>query len=433
MNSINENGSGNVSVVRVRTGIGGGRPEHFQHLDFKEFRNLNSGQKLYAAECDIKKFFDCLDHGVIRKYYSLHVQALEEKGVTLHPASERIFFSYLKFYSFGNDVFPKNKDALYWKEMQDDSPMGQFGWVKEMIKKSLEANCPQIGVPQGGALSGLIVNMVMHAADLEVCKNDDIGKDFIYLRYCDDMVIVHKDPEKCREIFSSYVKKLGELELITHEWKDHMKKYSREFWNDVKSRDVYLWSRIKDPNFINSPWISFLGYLIGDMGELKVRKKSLQKQKDKHNQEINNVIKKLNHQTDEDLLVNKESIYHSVSHKMASMAIGKIDVRDYKNSPVKMCWAAGFKLLEHNKYCGQQLRLMDHSRQQSLIQLRKYLRKRTAFLEEIQLASLHKESKNTQELENSSEEDEKKKKKDEVIFTQYPHSFYSMLERTLKK
>jgi hypothetical protein len=399
----------------------------------QEFRNLNIGQKLYATECDIKKFFDCLDHEVIKKYYSLHWKALEEKGVILHPAAERIFLSYLKFYSFGKDVYPKNHDAVYWKEMQDDSPRGQFGWVEEMIKKSAEVNSPQIGVPQGGALSGLIVNMVMHAADLEVCKNEGIGKEFLYLRYCDDMVIVHKDPKECRVVFNSYIKKLGELELITHEWKDHMKKYSKEFWNDVKSRDVYLWSKTRDPSFINSPWISFLGYLIGDMGDLKVRKRSLQKQKDKHNQEINKIIKKLNYQTDENLLANKESIYHSVSHKMASMAIGKIDVRDYKTSPVKMCWAAGFKLLEYNKYSGQQLRLMDKSRQQSLIQLRKYLKKRTAVLEEIELTALQKEGKNSQNSEKSSEEDEKKKRKEEVIFTQYPHSFYSMLDRANKK
>ena len=400
----------------------------------KEFRNSHPDQKLYAAECDIRKFFDCLDHEVIKKYYLIHLKTLEEKGITLHPSAERVLLSYLKFYSFGDDVYPKNDDTQYWKEMHDDSPIGQFGWVKEMIEKYKRGNNQKIGIPQGGALSGLIVNMVMHAADFEVCKNEGIGTDFIYLRYCDDMVVVHKNAEHCKAIFSSYIRVLKDLELITHEWKDHRKKYNREFWNDVKSRDVYLWSRMRDDVFINSPWISFLGYLVGDKGELKVRKVSLQKQKDKHNREINKVIKKLNHQTDEDLLVSKESIYHSVSHKMASMAIGKIDVRDYKKSPVKMCWAAGFKLLENNKYCGQQLRLLDQSRQQSLVHLRKYLKKRTAVLEGIQLTALKETEKNPQGLENSSEneEDHKKNKKDEVIFTRYPHSFYSMLERKAK-
>lgn len=393
----------------------------------QEFRKSNSDHKLYAAECDIKKFFDCLDHDIVRKYYSIHLESLNAKGIKIHPAAERIFIAYLNFYSFGKDVYPKNDDLSYWVTLKDDSPMGQFGWVKEMIAKSKDIKCPSIGVPQGGALSGLIVNMVMHSADQVICQNDDINRDFVYLRYCDDMVIVHKDPAGCLDLFTSYIKQLGELELIIHDSKTHNKKYSKEFWNDVKSRDVYLWSRIRDEQFTNSPWISFLGYLIGDRGELKVRKKSLEKQQAKHDQEINKVIKRLKHQTDDDLLANKESIYHSVSHKLASMAIGRIDVRDYRSSSAKMCWAAGFKLLENNKYCGQQLRLMDHSRQNSLNHLRKYLKKRTAVLEEIQLSKLH--FGGTKSPDSESEPDEITRDKEEVIFTKYPHSYFSMLDR----
>lgn len=410
----------------------GNTPTYHQAVKtLKEFRIKHLNTPLYAAECDIKKFFDCLDHNVIKKCYYSHVEELAKRGVFLHPASERVFMAYLEFYSFGRDVYPKNQEIEYWMAFNDHSPKGQFGWVKEMVSKDAFDDNVRIGIPQGGALSGLIVNMVLDAADKVVCHNQGLNEDFIYLRYCDDMVIVHKDSHACKSIFDSYIKELNKLELITHDCMVPLKKYNKEFWNDVKSRDVYLWSRLRDHGYPDSPWISFLGYLVSDKGELKVRKRSLQKQKDKHVLEIRKVIQKLNHQTDSVLLEAKDSIYHSVSHKMASMAIGKVNIQDYKFFPVQMCWAAGFKLIEDNKYVGQQLRLLDQSRQESLAHLRRYLKKRTFSLETLQLATALSETikghKDEKPLENKVG-----KEKQEVVFTKYPHSFYSMLERQNK-
>lgn len=381
--------------------------------ELKKFRLKKSEIPLYVAECDIKKFFDCLDHDIVKTNYFKLKEKLEIKGRVIHPSAEKIFMRYLEFYSFNKDVYPKNKDLNFWQSMNDHSPLGQFGWVDEMIDKVGKNKHKNIGIPQGGALSGLIVNMVMHIADEQMLSNKGFGEKYIYLRYCDDMVIVHSNPKSCADMFSSYIKKLQELELIAHQCKPHLQRYNKQYWEDVKSRSTYLWSRKRNENFANAPWVSFLGYLISDEGEIKVRKKSLLKQVVKHDLELEKVIKKLSYQTDEEILKSKGSIINSVSHKMASMAVGKVDLDNYKNIPVSMCWAAGFKLLEKNRFTGQQLRLLDSSRQKNLHHLRKYIKKRTA------------------KIETESNKFSKKKKED-TIYPKYPFSFYSILDRPIK-
>ena len=111
-------------------------------------------------------------------------------------------------------------------------------------------------------------------------------------------------------------------------------------------------------------------------GDLKIRRKSKIKQIKKHETELGKVIKRLDDHTADQLIKIQSSILFSFKNKLSSMAIGKVDIENYKNTGTKMCWGDGFKLIENNKYIRRQLRELDHSRDITIYELKKYLKKR---------------------------------------------------------
>jgi len=91
------------------------------------------------------------------------------------------------------NVLPYNEkcNEKYWSE-KHRIPGGHFGWVeKDLINLGFFKNIrnAKIGVPQGGAISGLIANLVLDYADSEILKLK--SSKLLYVRFCDDMVIMH--------------------------------------------------------------------------------------------------------------------------------------------------------------------------------------------------------------------------------------------------
>lgn len=147
-------------------------------------------------------------------------------------------------------------------------------------------------------------------------------------------------------------------------------------------------------------------------GNLKIRKKSFEKQKTKHKKELKKVIYKLKDIRPDKLKKQSNSILYSFESKLFSMAVGKVNLSNYKNESTKMCWGDGFKLIEDNKFIQQQLRELDYSRGLTVGQLRNYIKRRIKGV--------------------IIDEEDKKIPKKNVIKIRYPHSFYSLLERKLK-
>jgi hypothetical protein len=374
----------------------------------KKFRIKHLETPLYVAECDIKKFFDCVDHEVVVQKYNYNKNVLLELNIEIHPSAEIIFKEYLNCYSFSGSVFPLNTNDDFWMAASDVG--GQFKWTPELKEKfdAGELISRSIGIPQGGALSGLIVNLLMHDLDRVVTNLENWNKDYLYLRYCDDMVIVHKSAKECKILFDNYFQNLSGLNLSPHDPPELRPNYTKVFWgSNIKSRDVYLWSIKKSGLHPHSPWVSFLGYMVHENGDLKVRKKSIEKQASKHNAELLKVIKRLDKHSDTELINQELSIRRSFSSKLAAMAVGNINISTYKETQVTMCWGAGFKLIENNKYTRSQLKYLDFSRQRALSKLKFYFAKRA--------------------IPNVKEEE--KEDLPDLLENGYPHSFFSILNR----
>ena len=149
-----------------------------------EKREKHSRSGLFVAECDIMGFFDCVSHEIAREALLELIQDAKkiEPALVIDPRSIQIVDAYLKSYSFLRNV----KHGAE-KELRKKNPTAHYPWrEKELLSlHGKSANLDSIGVPQGGALSGVIANAVLHTADNALepfCKNHGVT----YLRYCDD-------------------------------------------------------------------------------------------------------------------------------------------------------------------------------------------------------------------------------------------------------
>ena len=129
----------------------------------------------------------------------------------------------------------------------------------------------KLGIPQGGALSGIIVNVVMRMVDKPIVADDDAER--LFIRYCDDILLMHTDHDKCADYLDSYYRQLIRFKLIPHPRKDVSDfksgvRTKSDFWH-CKSKNVYLWGSGAGSA---SDWVAFVGYEMRRTGEIRVRK-----------------------------------------------------------------------------------------------------------------------------------------------------------------
>ena len=326
----------------------------------KEYRERFDGRRLYVSECDLQKFYDTVSHRVVRKcYYELLKKAGKENQGICFEEINRVFEAYLQCYSFPKNVYCKNSDRSFWEDNKIKEQQRCFKWVeKELLSHGVAKNLRglmqmQIGVPQGGALSGLIANMVLNSVDWEV-KRAMKGSD-LYLRYCDDMIIMSTSKMRCKKLFSLYYNGTKRLSLVPHKPEKDLKFGKEGFWKG-KSKDAYPWAMGREDA---AEWIGFVGYEIRRDGMMRIRKKSFRKELDK---QASVVFEKTLDKIKDKQRVSNDSLLSTLESKLISMSVGKIAVWNAPFIESEMCWSAGFKELEMNPVLAKQLRELDRHR-----------------------------------------------------------------------
>lgn len=347
-----------------------------------KYREENTGN-LWVSECDIKKFFDCVNHEIVLENFYLLIR---QNRLNIDDRAINLFISYLNSYSFNGHVYPKNKTD-YFKSLNLDGC--SFPWPDEDLYVNFYGqnnnfNQP-IGVPQGGAISCFIANLIMHHVDMMVtsCATDN---SLLYMRFCDDMIIVHPEKKVCSDALKRYEDAVFNQNLLIHEAK-FVGPYSKDFWDQkIKSKKPYRWG----PRNItgNVPWVSFVGYQVRYDGNTRIRKASLKKEIEKQKHEINEVIKALGQKTnkyhpnlsDIDInLTSRKSIkqqIHSAHSRLISMSVGRVSLYS-KDKTFGMCWTNGFKSLNKNSIIESQLKQLDRFRNKHIF----FLKKRLSHLE----------------------------------------------------
>jgi hypothetical protein len=270
-----------------------------------------------------------------------------------------IFRAYLDCYSFPQNVLEGTEPRLKQRE-----PQGYFKWPEPELRAmhNVDPRALRIGVPQGGAVSGVIANLVMDHADKCVeAEGAKLGTGVDYFRYCDDMVLMSQTKKHCQAVFKAYLSKLTELKLVFHQPKRTVI-YGRGHWEN-KSKAPYRWSGEKWFGCV--PWVQFVGYQIRYDGLVRPRKESVAKQCMKL-VETTNLIKYglLGASQGNQIRVNKNQAVASLKSKLVAQGVGRI--KGYANGPKPMCWASGYRALHNKPIVDHALKSFDKARKKQL-------------------------------------------------------------------
>ncbi|MBM0649507.1 group II intron reverse transcriptase domain-containing protein [Capnocytophaga genosp. AHN8471] len=329
--------------------------------DILKYKEQYNNEQLFIVECDMQKFYDTVNHNIIKEEFNTLISETKKHYPNLDlDLVINIFYSYLECFCFNKDV-PKKEELDYWESYK--IPNGFFGWIneKELSDCGININRERMGVPQGGALSGLIANIYLNKVDKKLM----IFKDIFYARFCDDMIIISPSQEECEKAKEVYLSTLSkELKLFPHLFKNNEelinirsnKKSYKPFW-EGKSKGVYLWG-CEENNKLSFPWIGFVGYEINYKGEVRVRKKSLQKELKKQR----TIVEEIKKAVSKGQRCSKYTIIESAINRLIGMSVGRVKMYNYDKVPANLCWKNGFKELTLNKYSLKQLKQLDRSR-----------------------------------------------------------------------
>ncbi|HOQ44641.1 MAG TPA: reverse transcriptase domain-containing protein [Bryobacteraceae bacterium] len=325
-------------------------------------KNRHSG--LYVAECDIRAFYDCVAHGTAQRALEEAIDEAKQVSPSLEidRRARRVFEAYLKSYNFEDSVLRRCLSNLCKRDVK-----AKFNWPAEDLRVLHgRESLPRIGIPQGGALSCLIANLVLHAADKEIRKVcHESTADFRYMRYCDDMIILAADRNQCERAYQRYFDTLLHLRLPAHPAKE-VEKYGRSFWAG-KSNATYHWF---DKSKGGIPWIQFVGYQIRYDGLVRVRPKSLRKHFRKLTTTADELFKALIVDGKDGSRIGARKTKHQILHrfrqKMISLSVGRVKLAKPADGPLPMCWANGFRGLLGKRIIATHLKALDRHRERQI-------------------------------------------------------------------
>jgi len=295
-------------------------------------------------------------------------KATKELGIKVDLLATKVFESYLSCFSFYNNVYLKKEELFQQNKISN----GRIPWVllDELAEIDSDPNKDRIGVPQGGALSCLIANIILDSVDRLIMRADDSR--LFYARFCDDMVLMHIDNDECNKIFDIYQSGLKEVKLISHQPKT-FNAYGSEFWSSsLKSKAPYKWAEYKkgDENLIkNVPWVSFVGYQIRYDGLIRIRKTSIEKELKKQVTETAKIINSLKSVGSSN--ISRKAVVFRLQQRLISMAVGRMQLN---NQSLKLCWTAGFNEIRNNPNIKYQFKKLDRNRERQLKRLSNFLK-----------------------------------------------------------
>ena len=302
-------------------------------------QNLINYRKQYSdiwvSECDIKSFYDTVNHETIRGLIDNYNIDLRAKQTLLNYLDSYTFFDVI------NKANQSNKQIKY--------PLDDLSKYYESIPK-------QIGIAQGGALSCFLSNLVLSEVDKQL-DTHLTNKDHYY-RYCDDMILLTTNESRGKLLFDSYIEGLKELKLPYHKPIDSP--YSKQ-WYSVKTKVNYKWSK-------QYPYISYLGYQLKYNSTIRIRKKSIDKEKQQHIDYIDKILEAIKGKRKE---INPIKFMIKIKSRWFKRILG-LSYINFNKAP-NFAWSNGFKLLANNQLDITQIKELDRHWNKQIIRIKEYL------------------------------------------------------------
>ncbi|MDY5954905.1 MAG: reverse transcriptase domain-containing protein [Kiritimatiellia bacterium] len=328
-------------------------------------KGFPGGVALYAADCDIQKFFDVIGHGVVRESYRAFAARLEERGVSLDARAGRVLEAYLACYAF-----PGNLDACTdgWVARNREFVDRVGGEVVRGLYADCGESLPRMGVPQGGALSPVIANLVLAEADRMVLDGAD--ERLFYARFCDDMILVHPDQGKCAEALARYCRALERLRLPKHPLREAVLCNADYF--GLKSKGPVAWKPTA-PDEPGTNWISFLGHQVRYDGEVRIRKETIRKHQEKLWREFDRLLAsaKLAKGRFADGL-HWSALFERFRLRVIAIGVGRVNAPP--GAPQVRSWLSVFMRQLSGRAVQGQMRLLDQTRERVLAGAKRMLK-----------------------------------------------------------
>lgn len=352
----------------------------------KEFRKNNPGT-LFVAECDMKKFYDTIDHSIIKQRFCQLLRKSKREGTISQKEYRQlksIMYSYIDCFNFYNDIYKYQylQNHPIWRDIKNCQGKSKvIKWIESDIRSyKNRIKYPTttyykhfLGVPQGGALSGLIANIIMHKIDMKLKKYWKNTLDFCYIRFCDDMIMIGKNEELVSKAFDEYSVCLEESKLYRHNPENNTSLKVEDFWKG-KTRETYKWG-IGDKE--SARWITFVGYDYNWKGDTRIRKKSLEKEKKKQYEKYREIVSLFSKKINGEEVTSKWGsgfLINSLVRRLIGMSVGRVPIWNYKNYDNQYCWASAFTELTDNRWSRKQLKQLDHTREKNISRIRKFVK-----------------------------------------------------------
>ena len=335
--------------------------------DLVRYRMKHEGKKIYVAECDIQSFFDVVNQQTVIDAYDSFVCRLE--NVDRPPEQlKKILIGYLEAYtSRGNLMTSNDPKVVAFRHLV--KPLEDTG-VFKFYRNKKARELVRLGIPQGGALSPLLANIVLDVADRAV--REDADPELFYARFCDDVIFMHPNRAKCKAAIERYMCALKKLKLPIHPLTSRVI-FDAKYY-DSKSKGPFAWCKPDAHIKTHVPWVSFLGVHVRYDGIVRVRKDSL----DRHEENLRRETKRVKlavgvdganlKDTSEE---GKESLLRRFEARIVAMGSGYSTMRrpDIGNR----CWMSAFPSLSPDGPAAGQMHHLDSVRGHQIAALRKQL------------------------------------------------------------
>lgn len=154
----------------------GFRPGRSPHDAVEAVFNFVRLKPKYVLKADIEKCFDKIDH-----------QALLDKLLSIQPITKLV-----------------------------------RGWLRAGIVDQGQTLFPETGVPQGGVISPLLMNIALHGVEADIVNCYPKRHKPALIRFADDLVILHHDLERLKLIKSQVERWLAPVGLQLNPTKSHI-------------------------------------------------------------------------------------------------------------------------------------------------------------------------------------------------------------------
>jgi len=125
-------------------------------------------------------------------------------------------------------------------------------WLKAGVMEEGRVTHPDRGSPQGGVVSPLLSNIMLHEVDRQWCRGDGtMSHSVVLVRYADDMVLLARTESEARQAWERLQSQFAALRLVVNQEKSRLTTVEEGFvflgfeFRKPPVRLLYMWPRKK--------------------------------------------------------------------------------------------------------------------------------------------------------------------------------------------